>query len=332
MVFVTGATGLIGSYLLLELAKRGKKIRAMKRKNSSLEPVKSLFQEFSDLASFEKIEWVETDLLDIPSLVQALKGVETIFHTAASVGFDDRSRQLIHEVNELGTENLVNLALTESVSNFVYISSIAVLDGRPSETLITETSIWDSERPHSEYAISKKKGEMSVWRGAEEGLNVTVVYPAIVIGSLDGKRASEKIFKMASAKKTFGTQGKTGYVDVRDVVHVLAELYERGIWNDKFILCSEKKSYLEILNYIRQKWSLKPASDVSFSKLKFAYKASRISRFFGGPYMSKSSLMALTADSNYSSQKIQELLDFKFRPVEEALDFHASRYQKIISK
>ena len=39
MVYVTGATGLIGSYLLLELSKRGKKIRALKRKTSNLNSV-----------------------------------------------------------------------------------------------------------------------------------------------------------------------------------------------------------------------------------------------------------------------------------------------------
>src|SRR5690606_29326271 len=114
---------------------------------------------------FEKIEWVETDLLDIPSLSKTLENVETIYHTAASVGFDDRFRKNIQDVNVTGTENLVNLAIGSNVQNFVYISSVAVLDEKPESHLIAEDSGWDTERVHSEYAISKKKGEMAVWRG-----------------------------------------------------------------------------------------------------------------------------------------------------------------------
>src|SRR5690606_13035297 len=144
MVFVTGATGLIGSFLFLELSKRGKTIRAMKRKNSNLDAVQNLFLEFSDLASFQKIQWVEADLLDIPHLEKQLEGVETIYHTAASVGFDDRSKKLIHEINVTGTENLVNLAISHSIPNFVYISSIAVLDETPGEKRITENSNFDA--------------------------------------------------------------------------------------------------------------------------------------------------------------------------------------------
>ncbi len=184
MVFVTGATGLIGSFLLLELSKRGHSIRAMKRKGSSIESVRNVFEELSDLESFEKIEWFETDLLDIPNLEKALDGIETVYHAAASVGFDDRSRNIIREVNVTGTENLVNLSIDTSIKNFIFISSIAVLDELPDEKIITESSKWDAEKPHSEYAISKKKAEMAVWRGSQEGLNVLVVYPSVGIGKI----------------------------------------------------------------------------------------------------------------------------------------------------
>lgn len=329
MVFVTGATGLIGGYLLLELSKRGKKIRAMKRENSDLSAVKKLFEDFSDLNSFEKIEWMETDLLEISTLSQALQGIQTIYHTAGCVGFDDRQKELIHQINVEGTENLVNLAISEKVPEFVYISSIAVLDNAPGEKLIDENSKWNGEIDHSEYAISKKKGEMAVWRGSQEGLKVLVVYPSVVIGSFDGKRASEQIFELASRKKMFATTGITGYVDVRDVAFCMAELVEKEKWNENFIINSEEKSYLEVLNFLRNKWNLKPIKSLSESKLKFVQKISQISRFLGGKYMSKSSLNALTGKVNYSNQKIKNEMEFEFIPIEKALNFHSERFKKI---
>src|SRR5690606_23434351 len=191
-------------------------------------------------------------------------------HTAASVGFDDRSKKLIQEINVKGTENLVNLAISNQIPNFVYISSIAVLDELPGDKIIDENSKFDQEKTHSEYAISKKKGEMNVWRGSEEGLNVLVVYPSVVIGSLDGNRASEKLFKLANKKKMFSTNGLTGYVDVRDVAFSLAELTERNLWNQKFIISADDKSFVEVFNYLRKNKNLPEVKILSEGKLKWA--------------------------------------------------------------
>lgn len=331
MVFVTGATGLIGSFLLLELSRRGKRISAMKRPGTSVDAVRKLFAEFSEEENFEKIKWVEGDLLDVPKLPEILEGADTVYHTAASVGFDDRSSKLIHSVNVMGTENLVNEAISRKIPNFIYISSVAVLDGLPGEKIIDENSAWDPEKAHSEYAISKKKGEMAVWRGSQEGLNVLVAYPSVVIGSLDGKRASEKLFELSARNKTFASEGLTGYVDVRDVAFCLAELAGQNRWNQGFIITSEDKSFIEVFNFLRRKWNLPPAKSLSESKLKFIRTLSWFSRIFGGPYMSKASYGALTGKSGYSNKKIGEAIGLQFIPVETALEFHGKRWKKLKS-
>lgn len=331
MVFVTGATGLIGGYLLLELSKRGKEIRAMKRKDSSLDAILKLFEEFSTLEKFNEIEWAETDLLDIPSLSSTLHGIQTIYHTAGCVGFDDRQKELIHQINVQGTENLVNIAISQNIPEFLYISSIAALDNLPGENKIDESSKWNTEKDHSEYAISKKKGEMAVWRGSQEGLNVVVVYPSVVVGSLDGKRASEKIFKLATKKKMFATDGITGYIDVRDVAFCMAELVERKRWNESYILTSQDKSFSAVFDFIRSKMNLPKIQVLSENKLKLIRKISLISRFFGGKYMSKPSYDALTGRSIYSNEKIKNETGIEFIPVIEALNFHFERFNNLKS-
>lgn len=328
MVLVTGATGLIGSYLLVELSKRGEKIRALKRRDSSFDSVKELFAFFSLDNKFNDIEWVECDLSEMVNYSALLHNVETIYHTAASVGFDDRHKRQIHEINVKGTENLVNEATDQRVSNFVYISSIAVLDELPGETIITENSKWDENRSHSEYAISKKKGEMTVWRGSQEGLRVLVVYPSVVIGSLDGKRASERIFKLASGRRAVASEGLTGYVDVRDVAFSMAELVDKGRWNEAYILSSEDKTFLQVFNFLRRKWDLENARILTKKKIKFVHRISQFSRLFGGPYMSKASYHALTGDVHYSNKKIKDTIGIEFIAVEDALNFHADRFTK----
>lgn len=326
MVFVTGGSGLIGSYLLLELSKRGKKIRVLKRKNSNLEGVKKLFSDFSSVEIFDQIQWVEGDLLDITSLPELIKGCDTIYHTAGQVEFDDRLKKSIELINVIGTEDLVNAALSAKIPNFVYVSSISVLDASPGEKIITEKSSWNMEFAHSEYARSKKKAEMEVWRGSEEGLNVLVLYPSVVIGSLDGKRESEKIFSRSLKPKSYATKGITGFVDVRDVSFLMAELAEKGKWGKRFILNSQDKSYQEVFDIIRTNSKLDKTKILSKTQLKLLYCFSFLSGLFGGKHLSKSNYYALTNNSTYSNSKIKNSLSFEFIPVKEALLFHSERY------
>lgn len=332
MILVTGATGLVGSYLLLELSKRGEEVFAMKRSTSSVEATKKLFKDFSDIETFEKIHWIEADLLDIPSLIDALKGIKTIYHTAAVVGFDKKISKTIKEINVIGTENLVNIAISEKVENLIFFSSISTLDTLLHETEIHEKSKWNPELSYSEYAISKYKSEMQAWRGSQEGLNVLVLYPSIIIGSFDGKRESEMIFRLASKKTAWATEGVTAYVDVRDVAYCAVELAEKGVWEEGYILCSEHRSYIEIFNYLRKKWGMSQARVINKKQLNLFRKLSNITQYFGTPYLSKSNYIALTNRSTYRNDKVKKALDFEFIGVEEALDFHSERYQSIVNK
>ena len=125
-------------------------------------------------------------------------------------------------------------------------------DLNPVTKLIDEKSTWNNELKHSTYAISKYRGEMEVWRGSQEGLNVIVVNPSIIIGAFDGKRESERLFKDLFINK-FSSSGGTGFIDVRDVVNILISLYDQKIYNQKFILNSENRTYTSILTYIAKK-------------------------------------------------------------------------------
>ena len=73
MIFVTGGTGLVGSHVLLKLAQQSKAFKALKRASSSLDVCKSIFAYYNAGDLFAKINWVEGDVNDIPSLEEAMK-------------------------------------------------------------------------------------------------------------------------------------------------------------------------------------------------------------------------------------------------------------------
>ena len=90
MILVTGGTGLVGSHLLYKLATTTKNIRAIYRRAHKLESVKKVFSYYTEdfETLFDSIDWVETDLNDIPTLSEAFNNVTYVYHCAAFVSFE----------------------------------------------------------------------------------------------------------------------------------------------------------------------------------------------------------------------------------------------------
>ncbi|MDP4292032.1 MAG: NAD-dependent epimerase/dehydratase family protein, partial [Bacteroidota bacterium] len=187
MNFVTGGTGLLGAYLLLELTRRGDKVRALRREGGSLKTVENIFRANDDRAEelLGQIEWVKGDVCDIFSLEDALDGVEYVYHCAALVSFDPRDREKMMRVNVDGTANVVNASLAKGVKKLCHVSSIAALGRAEPGQAVDEKTAWKSSKQNSNYAISKYAGEREVWRGTEEGLKAVIVNPSIIIGMGD---------------------------------------------------------------------------------------------------------------------------------------------------
>lgn len=330
MIFVTGGTGLVGSHLLLQLIERGEKVRALKRPHSNIRQVEKYFKRNKSQEIFHKIEWIEGDILDITFLPDALKGVKTIFHTAAYVSFDPKDKDKIIQTNVDGTEGLINEAIDSGVEEFIFISSIAAMDDlNPVTKLIDEKSTWNNEAPHSTYAISKYRSEMEVWRGSQEGLKVMVFNPSVIIGTYDGQRESERIFKDQAINRYVPTGG-TGFIDVRDVVSLMLKVYDLKLFNDKFILTAENKTYHEVLSHLAKKQG-KDVTVISKGLLKVIQLLSSVGKLFGFPTISKGTFNALTTITKYDNSKINRTVDHQFIPIHEALDYHYKHYQKIIS-
>src|SRR4051812_38424485 len=102
MILVTGASGLIGSFIVRDLVNNGYKVRVLKRKTSDL----SLIDDLLPL-----VDTCEGDILDPGSLDVALQNVDAVIHSAGYVSFNNRESKKLHQVNVVGTANLVNVSL-----------------------------------------------------------------------------------------------------------------------------------------------------------------------------------------------------------------------------
>ena len=176
MILVTGATGILGRVIVLELLKRGKTVRATKRKSSNLEEVKNSFRFYTENPNeyFEKINWIDVDFDNLNSLEKTLDGVEQVYHCAAKVSFHPNDEKKMYHTNIEGTTQLLYACENSSIKKFLFVSSIAVLDGFNENGELDESSDFNPKIDHSAYAISKHFAEMEVWRASAEGLNTGV--------------------------------------------------------------------------------------------------------------------------------------------------------------
>ena len=133
---------------------------------------------------FEKINWLEADILDVPSLEIAFVGIEYVYHCAALVSFHKNDFSRLIKLNREGTANIVNFCLSVGVKKLCYVSSISALgNGTEHNLIINEETERNNEVVRSDYSISKFGAEMEVWRGFQEGLEVVIVNPGVIFGN-----------------------------------------------------------------------------------------------------------------------------------------------------
>jgi nucleoside-diphosphate-sugar epimerase len=328
MVLVTGGTGLVGAHLLLHLVENGESVRAIYRSLESLQKTKDLFSLYKKEDLFEKINWVQADIIDVPSLEMVFENVEYVYHCAALISFDPKDEDLLRKTNIEGTANMVNFCIAKNVKKLCFVSSIAALgDLKENENIITEETEWNPEKPHSDYAISKYGAEMEIWRGQQEGLNSVIVNPGVILGPRIWEQGSGILFNKIEKGFPFYTKGTTGFITVTDVVKIMVQLMKSEVKNDRFTLITQNIVFGDLFNSIAEALKVKrPSIYLSPLLIEISW---RIDWLVSTIFRSKRKLDRATAIASYSknlysNEKIKSVLETSF------LDIH--QYIATISK
>jgi len=206
----------------------------------------------------KKIQWIRGDILDTALLEDIMQGVKQVYHCAAVVSFNPSRRSELFKINVEGTANVVNAAVEAGVKKLVHVSSVSAMGRIRNNQVINESMYWTPETSNSNYGRSKYLAELEVWRGIAEGLEAVIVNPTIIFGAGDWLQSSSKIFKTVYDEFPWYTQGKSGFVDVRDVVRAMILLMEHDVKSERFILCSGNHSYRDVFNNIAKEFGKKP--------------------------------------------------------------------------
>ncbi len=324
MVLVTGGTGLVGSHLILNLLNRGYQVKVLVRKTSNRNLILKTFSYYSTEASelYQRIIWVEGDLLNTISIEDALDGVQQVYHTAACISFNPWLKKKIIETNVEGTANLVNVCLDKSIEKLCFVSSIAALGLTEDGSEITENVPWKPTKHESAYSFSKFKSEMEVWRGITEGLKAVIVSPSVIFGPGNWKKGSGAIIRNVKRGVPFYTKGVTGFVDVKDVVETMIKLMESNIYGERFIVSSENICYQDLLTLIAGNLNVKPPQIYLKRWLSgIIWRLASLNSFLFSTsnQISRAIVEISYKKLYYSSTKVTGAIDFKFKPVKETL-------------
>jgi dihydroflavonol-4-reductase len=238
-VFLTGATGFVGSHVAHAFAAQGARLRLLIRSTSRLDNLEGL-----------SAETVTGDLRSPDTFRSALGDCDVLVHVAADYRLWVRDPQTMYAANVDGTRNLLALARELGVTKAVYTSSVATMGFREDGTIVDENTSVSLDDMIGHYKRSKYLAEQEAIAAAHGGQHVIVLNPTTPIGANDIKPTPTGQIVVDFLNRKFPAYVDTGLnlVDVDEVARTHVAAVERGKPGERYILGGENLSLKQILD------------------------------------------------------------------------------------
>jgi dihydroflavonol-4-reductase len=238
-VFLTGATGFVGSHVARELASRGADLRLLIRRTSNLENLEGL-----------KSETFTGDLLQPESLRAGIEGCDAVMHVAADYRLWVRDPRQMYAANVDGTRELLRLARECGVRRLIYTSSVATMGFKTDGSIVNEDTLVSLADMVGHYKRSKFLAEQEAIRAAHGGQQVIILNPTTPVGANDLKPTPTGQIIVDFLKRKFPAYMDTGLnlVDVTEVARTHADALHQGRPGERYILGGENLTLKQILD------------------------------------------------------------------------------------
>ena len=276
-ILITGITGYVGTELVTQLLRLGKKVTGLDR---------------SDLE--KKIPFIKVDLTDHKSLLDALRGknFDVIIHIASLPGDTGNPLEMV-KVNINGCQNILEYARLSEVKKFVLVSSISAYQWYPATKFYAPDYLPVDEdhpcKPKDMYSTTKYIQELlAMTYFYQYGIPVTVLRLSAVVGPAGkggGESWREFAKSLSEGKKVqiphFSAEEMCHYVDIRDVARMLIAVAENPKAIGEIFNCAGpmptrgfefadiiKRLYPDIELEYGFPWSMAQGEEISFSMSK----------------------------------------------------------------
>lgn len=313
MNLVTGGTGHIGNVLVKELVRRGERVRVLVLPEEDLLPFNGL-----------DIEIFQGNVLDIQSIMKAMQGIDYVFHLAGLISIMPGKNQQVHNVNVIGTGNVLSCAREVSVKKFVHTSSIHAFKRVGHGIIINEETPIDPGNAIAAYDKSKAEATLAVLEVAKEGFPAVIVCPTGVIGPFDfkGSELGVLFHGWMKNKVNFLIDGEYDFVDVRDVVNGMILARDKGVPGQIYILSGELLKVSDVWKIVK---ALLPFKSSSINiPTQFAHFLAKIAQVFyqitkTKPRFTTYSIETLHSNALISNNKARTILGYNPRSMKESI-------------
>ena len=248
-VLVTGANGFMGSNIVRELIKDGADVRVTIRKDSDTRNIDDL-----------DVETVFCDIRDKESVKSALKGCDTLYHTAAYFAHWAADKKLFYNINVEGTKNLLEEALFQGLEKVVYTSTSNTIGSHGAGNFVKEDAEFNGWEAGDHYAISKYLAEIEAKKICEKGLPLVIVNPTLVIGVRDRKPtpSGALIVDIANGDMPGYIEGAINVIDVEDVARGHIQAAQKGRIGERYLFGNENLYVGDFFKLIAEIAGVKP--------------------------------------------------------------------------
>ena len=238
-VFVTGATGFVGSHVARLLSEQGAELRLLLRPTSPRENIADL-----------KADLIVGDMTDEASLKKGMQGCEAVFHVAADYRLWVRHPEEMYAANVDGTRAILRAAQEAGVRRVVYTSSVATMGFTGNGTPCDEHSPVSVGNMVGHYKRSKFMAEQIVLEAGRAGSDVVMVNPTTPVGERDIKPTPTGRIIVDFLKRKFPAYVDTGLnlVDVREVARGHIAALEKAKPGERYILGGENLTLKQVFD------------------------------------------------------------------------------------
>ena len=239
-LFLTGATGFVGSHVAHAAAAQGARLRLLTRSTSNLDAI----------ANLPAADLVTGDLRDPGTYKQALQGCDAVLHIAADYRLWVPDPVEMYKSNVDGTRDLLRLAREAGVPRVVYTSSVATMGFKRDGTIVDEQTPVTEAAMIGHYKRSKWLAEQAAIQAANAGQHVMILNPTTPIGPADRKPTPTGRIVVDFLKGSFPAYVETGLnlVDVDEIARMHLVALDRGTAGERYILGGENLTLKQILD------------------------------------------------------------------------------------
>ncbi|MHC1770161.1 MAG: NAD-dependent epimerase/dehydratase family protein [Flexilinea sp.] len=315
---LTGAAGNLGSNVSRSLITAGENVRALVLNGDpAIDRVP------------QKAEICSGDVLDIPSLERFFdvpKGIDVyVIHCASIVALEADYSQKVHDVNIIGTKNIIDQCLKHKIKKLVYISSTSAIPELPDGMPIHEVNHFDPAPIIGYYGKSKAEASQLVMDAVNEhDLDASIVFPTGIFGPYDYGfgLVTSNIINFAQGKIPGGLTGSFNCADVRDLAEGVIACCSKGRKGEGYIMGNKTVTVQELFDVIANACNCKSVTmflPAGLAKLA-AIISEAVSKITGKPtILTRFTIYNLVRNNNFSSEKAVKELGYSFRPFSETI-------------